>query len=134
MRLRLVPLAALAVLAACGTPQEQCINRNTRDLRTVDRLIAESERNLSRGYAIEYSTEWRPVWVPCYGPPVRPGGKPVSRMCWDERPETVSRPRAIDLNAESLKLQSLKQRRATLSRQAESVVRQCRALYPEEGK
>ena len=26
--------------------------RNTRDLRTVDRLIAETEGNLDRGYAL----------------------------------------------------------------------------------
>lgn len=132
MRHRLLPLALIA-LAACGTPQERCISSNTRDLRTVERLIAESERNLARGYAIEHHTEWRPVWVACYGPPVKPGGAPIRRMCWDERPETVSRPKAIDLNAEARKLESLKQRRAGLSRQAESVVRQCRALYPEEG-
>ena len=51
---------ALAALAACGTPQEQCINRNTRDLRTVDRLIAEAEGNLQRGYAYETITVYEP--------------------------------------------------------------------------
>lgn len=37
---RAAPMLALAALAACGTPQEQCINQNTRDLSVLDRLIA----------------------------------------------------------------------------------------------
>ena len=36
-------LTLLVLLAACGTPQERCINGVTRDLRTVDRLIEEAE-------------------------------------------------------------------------------------------
>ncbi len=133
MRLRLVPLALLA-LAACGTPQEQCIRSNTRDLRTVERLIVEAEGNIRRGYAIEEYTDWRPVWVPCYEPPRKRGEAPVRRMCMDERPETFTRPRAIDLDAEQAKLDSLRKKRASLSRQAESVVAQCKALHPEEAK
>ena len=35
-RLMLLPVL---FLAACGTPQEQCISANTRDLQVVDRLI-----------------------------------------------------------------------------------------------
>lgn len=137
MRLHPFPVLLLA-LAACGTPQEQCISRNTRDLRTVESLIAQSEKNLARGYALEDRTEWQPDWVPCGPPPpprIGPDGKPrpsgPPRMCWDERPVTVTRPVSIDLNAETRKLASLKQKRAELSRQAQSVVRQCKALYPE---
>ena len=133
MRARILPLVLLA-LAACGTQQEQCIRSNTRDLRTVERLIAESERNISRGYAIEEYTEWQPVWVPCYGPPRKAGDPPVRRMCMDDRPETVSRPKAIDLDAEQAKLDSLRKKRASLARQAQSVVAQCQALYPEQAK
>lgn len=131
MRLRLLPLALLA-LAACGTPQEQCIRSNTRDLRTVNRLVAETENNLRRGYALEEYTDWRPVWVPCYGPPRRAGEPPVRRMCMDDRPETVTRPKAIDLDAEQAKLDSLRRKQAVLARQAESVTRQCKALHPED--
>ena len=46
-------LCSFALLAACGTPQEQCIAYGTRDLRTVDKLIVETEGNLTRGYALE---------------------------------------------------------------------------------
>ena len=46
-------LAPLLLLTACGTPQEQCISANTRDLQVVDRLIRDSEANLARGYGYE---------------------------------------------------------------------------------
>ena len=65
----------LAALAACGTPQEQCISCNTRDLRTVDRLIAESEGNLQRGYAYESVTVYEDYWTHC-PMPRPPAGEP----------------------------------------------------------
>ena len=128
---RLVFLA-LAALAACGTPQEQCINRNTRDLRTVDRLIAESEGNLQRGYAYETVTVYEDYWTSCPLPaPVEGEPAPKPRLCLDERPVTEQRPKAIDLNEEARKLDSLTQKRKQLARQAEGVIAQCKAQYPE---
>lgn len=122
----------LATLAACGTPQEQCINRNTRDLRTVDRLIAESEGNLDRGYAYESVTVYEPYWTTC-PQPKPPAGEPLPRprMCLDERPVTEERPKAIDLDEEARKLASLKVKRKELARRAEAVIAQCKAEYPE---
>ena len=122
----------LAALAACGTPQEQCISRNTRDLRTVDRLIAESEGNLQRGYAYESVTVYEDYWTHC-PMPRPPAGEPPPkpRMCLDERPVTEQRPKAIDLDEEARKLASLKEKRKSLVRQAEAVIAQCKAQYPE---
>ena len=48
MKLRWV--LSLIPLAACGTPQEQCIGAATRDMQVVNRLIAEVQGNLARGY------------------------------------------------------------------------------------
>jgi hypothetical protein len=123
---------ALVLLAACGTPQEQCISRNTRDLRTVDRLIAESEGNLDRGYAYETVTVYEDYWAWCPAPPV-PAGQPVPppRMCLEDRAVTEQRPKAIDLNEEARKLDSLKVKRKELARRAEAVIAQCKAEYPE---
>jgi hypothetical protein len=125
-------LAALGLLAACGTPQEQCINRNTRDLRTVDRLIAETEGNLDRGFAYEEITISTPTWVYCYAPPVAEG-EPVSapRLCLDDVEETVTRPKAIDLADEARKLDGLKVKRRELARAAAPAIAQCKAEYPE---
>lgn len=122
----------LATLAACGTPQEQCISQNTRDLRTVDRLIDEAEGNLARGYAYETVTVYEDEWVYCARPPVAEGQPaPPPRLCLDERPVTERRAKAIDLNAEARKLDSLREKRKTLARQAEKVIAACKAQYPE---
>jgi hypothetical protein len=123
---------ALAALAACGTPQEQCINRNTRDLRTVDRLIAESEGNLARGYAYETITVYESEWTYCrQRPPAEGQPDPAPRMCLDQRPVTERRPKAIDLNEEARKLASLRTKRDSLARQAKAVIAQCKAEFPE---
>ena len=123
---------ALAGLAACGTPQEQCISRNTRDLRSVDRLIAETEGNLDRGYAFETITVYEDYWTACpVHAPVEGQPAPKPRMCLDERPVTEQRPKAIDLNEEARKLDSLKAKRNQLARQAEKVIAACKVQYPE---
>lgn len=125
-------LPALLLLTACGTPQEQCINRNTRDLRIVDRLITETKGNIDRGFAYEEITVYRDVWVYC-DPPAVPEGQPAPRprMCLDERAETVTRPKAIDLAAEAKKLEGLVAKRRQLARAAEPLIAQCKAAYPE---
>ncbi|MGL4236581.1 hypothetical protein [Tabrizicola sp.] len=123
---------ALLLLAACGTPQEQCINRNTRDLRVVERLIVETEGNLQRGYALVTVTEYEDYWGTCYET-TTVDGQPVvqPRLCLKERSYTVERPKAIDLNEEARKLDSLKTKRRELARQAEAVIKECKAQYPE---
>lgn len=122
----------LGGLAACGTPQEQCISRNTRDLRTVDRLIAETQGNLDRGYAFETITVYEDYWTSCPQPPVTEGQTPPPpRLCLDERPVTEQRAKAIDLNEEARKLDSLKVKRRQLAQAAEAVIAQCKAEYPE---
>lgn len=122
----------LVLLAACGTPQEQCINRSTRDLRTVDRLITETQGNLDRGYAYETITVYEDYWTSCPVPPVAEGEPvPPPRLCLEERPVTKQRAKAIDLNEEARKLDSLKAKRRDLARQAEAVIAQCKAQYPE---
>lgn len=127
-------LVLLGLLAACGTPQEQCIRSNTRDLRTVEKLIAESQGNLDRGYAIDRYEVTVPDWEPCIrylpgrnGEPPRP----VTSHCrsWDT--EVRTRPRAIDLSQEAKQLKQLQAKRRDLAAQAQSVVAQCQRLYPE---
>jgi hypothetical protein len=125
-------LLTLATLSACGTPQEQCINRNTRDLRTVDRLITETEGNLARGYAFETVTVYEEYWTYCpVSAPAEGEPTPPPRLCLDERPVTQRRPKAIDLYEETRKLESLKDKRISLARQAEKVIAACKAQYPE---
>lgn len=130
-----LPLALLLLLAACGTPQEQCIARNTRDLRTVEELIAETEGNLARGYALVEETISFPAFEPCYRPgsasPENPNPPPVLTTCRTRSYHTITKPQAIDLEAEARKLAQLKERRRDLARAAQPVIAQCKAEYPE---
>ena len=80
------------LLVGCGTPQEQCIRYNTRDLRTVDRLIVETQGNLDRGYAIETVTEYEDYWGYCAQPQL-PGTPDVPPGVL-ERGRVPARPRA----------------------------------------
>ena len=125
-------LSALCLLAACGTPQEQCINRNTRDLRTVDRLITETKGNLDRGFAYEEITITTPQWEYCDVPPVAEGQPaPPPRLCLEDHEETITRPKAIDLADEARKLDGLQAKRAQLARAAAPLIAQCKAEHPE---
>ncbi|TKA96016.1 hypothetical protein FAZ78_13740 [Cereibacter changlensis] len=135
MRFLLILPLGLA-LAACGTPQERCVYRETRDLRTVDSLIATSQLNLSRGYAMEDKVIYEPVWETC-GDRFRRNKKTgevvavAPRLCLETRPRTISRPKAIDLAAEARLLASLQAKRTELAREAQASVSQCKAQYPE---
>jgi hypothetical protein len=121
----------LVLLSACGTPQEQCIAANTRDLQVVNRLIKETEGNLARGYGYETVTEIQNDWVDCTPKPTAAMPKPKREMCFEEVPVSVRKEVALDLNAEAAKLKSLTAKRTSLTRAAESVVAQCRAKFPE---
>lgn len=137
--LALLLIAGLA-LAACGTPQERCINRATRDLQVVNTLIARLERDLSRGYGMKAYTIMVPRWVPCGPPPpppptkpgVAPPPPPPPMMCLDDFPQTVYRPVAIDLAAAQRKLDQLKKKRLQLEHEAQPAIAACKAQYPEK--
>jgi len=131
--MRRLALLSLLILTACGTPQEQCINRNTRDLRTIQSLVNETQANITRGYAIEEYTVYIPVWQICDIQPPAVAGQPAPppRYCFEQEPQTRTRPKAIDLRAEGAKLDSLLERRDQLARAAEPLIAQCKAQYPE---
>lgn len=124
-------LACLLLLAACGTPQEQCISAGTRDLRVVDRLIRETEGNLARGYGYETVTEYHPEWVDCTPRPTDAQPEPKRQLCLDDVPVSVRKEVALDLNAEASKLASLKAKRAELAGAATALAAQCQAKFPE---
>jgi len=131
--LRATAFAGLALLAACGTPQEQCIAGVTRDMRVLDRLIGESEANLQRGYALREVTLSDSRYVMCHpGRPAAAGHPAIApQYCWRDFDRTVTRPAAINLAEERVKLAEMKKKRAELARAAAPAIAQCRALHPE---
>jgi hypothetical protein len=134
MNRRVISFGLCLALVGCGTPQEQCIARETRDLRVVDTLITETEGNLMRGYALEEVLVSRPVWVECLVQPAN-GEDPSKpwrpRLCLEDEEEVVTRPKAVDLAAEQAKLNSLKAKRVQLAKGAERSIAACRTAYPE---
>lgn len=128
---RALLLAPLALLAACGTPQERCIQRETRDLRILDRLVTETRTNIDRGYALQDYTVVVTDWDLCPAQ-LDANGQPLpARMCLEDREVTRTRPVAIDLTAETAKLESMLAKRDQLSREAEADIALCRSQHPE---
>ena len=128
---REIIVAFCLALAACGTPQQQCINGVTRDLQVVDGLIAEVQGNLTRGYAYQTVTQSNPEWVDCTPDPTPKRPDPRQRNCFVDVDRTVTRPVAIDLDAEAAKLASLQRKRATLASAAAPAILACQQQYPE---
>jgi hypothetical protein len=128
-------LALAGVLSGCGTPQEQCIAGQTRDLRNVERLIAQTRENLARGYGYESIEVTDTRWVVCGYDEVGTGGngKPIlrARYCFDDYTRTERRPVAIDPAVEKRKLDGLTRKRAELLKAAQPVIAECKARFPE---
>lgn len=122
----------VAALASCGTPQENCIRNSTGELRKVERLIAETQGNLARGYAYEQDTITTHRWVGCIVPGSGVEGQPVrTTMCFEPETETIQREVPIDPAAEQRVLDNLMAKRKALVTAAEPAIAACRTAYPE---
>ena len=117
-------LTTLCLLAACATPAERCVIDATKELRRVEALIAETEGNLARGYAIDRTAERRPRLTFCTGTYRSQVG--VS-FCTEEDIVYRERPVAIDPQAERRKLSILADRRIALRRTSEQQIAACRS-------
>ncbi len=132
----LVLLAGVVTLSACGTPQERCIRRETREYRAVSELLAETEANLARGYAwrereyVDYQMDY------CYRPVRRRDGRYDRIGYFCDRPviETERYRVPIDPAAEERKRDYLAERLKALRGSAETRVQACKAAYPEAPK
>ncbi|MGP9804177.1 hypothetical protein [Paracoccus sp. NSM] len=126
-------LALPLALAACATPQERCISRNTTEFRTVNSLLAEVEGNLARGYAWDERQVVRSRLAQCQTVTTDREGKPVVTTygCWRDELETERFRVPIDPVAEARKRDGLVARRNVLAAGAERAVEACRAAYPE---
>lgn len=128
--LALIPLLALT---ACGTPQEQCIRRNTSEFRTVSSLLAEVEGNIARGYSWEERNVPGTEWDDCpYTIRDKAGNRAIAyRPCLRNVIETERYRVPIDPAAEARKRDNLIERKAALSKSAQSAVSACKDAYPE---
>ena len=118
-------LMCLCLLAACGTPYERCVRPVQAELRTVDRLIAETEGNIARGFAIERESQIIQERVVCRDS--------EGRRSWCFAPVVTEtrRPVAIDRTVERGKLETLQARRSELQALAVATEARCRTQFPE---
>ena len=121
----------LLALAACGTPQEQCVRTVSHDMTVLDRLIAETQGNLTRGYGFAKTVETVPEFVTCEPHSWDKDAKPEGRMCLEDVPHTITKPVALDLQAEAAKLASIQKRRADMTQALAPAIADCQARYPE---
>lgn len=128
---RMMVSAAFLALVGCGTPQQQCINSVTRNLQIVDDLIYKTQANLARGFAYENVTISTPRLVDCTNKATADNPDPQRQSCWDQVTQTISRPVAIDLDAEAAKLASLQRKRPQLAVASGPSIVACQQQYPE---
>ena len=123
-----LPLLLIPLVAACATPREACEARATKDLRVMNKLIAETRANVDRGYAIEREAYVTTGFQMCVGT-----SKDKAAVRWCHRPETRYRDRqvAIDPAAEQQKLRNMIVKRDQLQREASARTAACRQAYPE---
>lgn len=124
----LMILPALA-LTACATPREQCLAAATQDARINANLIAETEANINRGFALRTQERVRERRALCRGETET--GERVLIRCEKVDVRRVRVPEAIDLNAERAKLRSLRQQQTQLAGRTVEATQQCQMLYPE---
>jgi len=126
--MRRLALLLLLPLAACATPLEKCQRAAREELNTVTLLIAETEQNIARGYAIQRETVERPNLQVCFGETVDDNVGIV--FCNETITKIVETPVAIDPAAEQRKLAALKARQADLIAESEAALTRCAAIYP----
>ncbi|QDY68640.1 hypothetical protein [Qingshengfaniella alkalisoli] len=122
---RIICAISLLVLGACATPQDRCLRQGTYDLRTVNRLIQETERDLARGYT--YETELNPVSI---GVGYCTGYSGTIRFCGDTGTDTIRRAVPIDAEQKQRELAELKRKQAELQNAAAPRIASCQARYP----
>lgn len=126
--MRRLALLLLLPLAACATPLEKCQRAARDELNTVTLLIAETEQNIARGYAIRREVEEGSNLQFCFGDAIDDHFGIV--FCNDTDPKVVETPVAIDPTAEKRKLAALKSRQAELLAETEAALARCAATYP----
>lgn len=126
----------LLVLASCGTPQEQCISRNTSEYRTVQSLLAEVEGNIARGYAWGERSVPSTEWDDCPRYIRDKDGKVgiIYRPCLRNTVETERYRIPIDPAAEARKRDNLQARLKSMSAATRSAINACKVAYPEEAR
>ncbi|MFQ6551108.1 hypothetical protein AAD018_002030 [Aestuariibius insulae] len=127
--MRIAVVLVLMVLSGCATKQQRCVQEQARDLLVINQLIASTQANLDRGYAIE--TERVPVRRYGFCSERLSDGRIIRLPCSDIDYYTRRKAVAIDLEAEQSKLNQLLDRQPIALERARAGQAACIAQYPE---
>jgi hypothetical protein len=116
----------LLPLAACATPQEQCVAAATQDLRVLDALILETRTNIERGFGVEEVIVPNSGFTWCYG---NWGYNTGINFCSAPSTRTVERPVTIDLEVERRKLRELERSRSEAVGRTQRALAACEAQF-----
>lgn len=116
----LVVLASLVLGACAGAGRDQCMRAAVSEVRTLDRLIAETEAGLARGYGIDRQT------VPYLE---RRRCSDGGGSCLYTETEIVETPKTIDPASENRRMALLLNRRAAAVPRALDHIEACKARY-----
>jgi hypothetical protein len=120
LRRALSALCLTAALAACASdPASRCAPDETRELQTVDRLIAETRSEIERGYRMVPDAANPSVNV-CVG-----GAQSNLGISFCSDPGSGTRPAALDTEASTRTLDALLARRERLEARIASAVATC---------
>ena len=125
MYLRFAAPAALALLAACATPQEACISQAQSGVKALEAKIATAQGNIDRGYAIFSQTVPYTYVDTCYD------DTGASYQCEKNGTRVEDTPVPIDVAEERAKLARFRAQLPAARRNANAQIAQCRATYPE---
>ncbi|MFD0980545.1 hypothetical protein [Tropicimonas aquimaris] len=129
----LILLLALPALVACAPTRQTCLKAATQDVAVVDRLILETQENLSRGYSLDREAYVTNTVDLCLGSSRGGYGRGLGvgwSYCNTPTTRYRERPVAIDRAAEQRKLQELRQTRSRLVKESEAALQQCNLRYP----
>lgn len=111
-------LSLVAVLGACSSAREDCLEEAGRELRLIEALIAETELNIERGYRIEREADTRVGLTLCLDGSALP-------ICTRNQAAVRERPVPINRVEERNRLATLKERRDELRAPTERAMALC---------
>ncbi len=120
-----VALALVLSLAACATPRERCVADANRTYDDTLKLLAVTEGNIARGYAVHRQQVPYQVTETCHDSKDRP------YACTETRYRTQETPVSIDVAEERRKRAALQASLPGLRANAAERAAQCAVLYPE---
>ena len=119
--MRVALILSVALLVACGSPEDICVRQAQTELAALDAQIAETEQTLARGYRVIPASEARTTLHICAWP------KEPVLFCTRNTPATRETRVSVDTTAEQANLDRLRAERSAIAATTAEQISRCRA-------